>query len=364
MSPDVASQVQIDTDFRRVVATLHHSEPDRVPLAEAAIHYQMMSWFLGRPVLDEDVPAQVEFWTKAGYDYSLFTIGMMRPGGVTQDSHISRVLQQTLAKDEDDPEAWNLWKKPRIHTEADFETFPWELAAQLDLQKFYQAQEYLPPGMKIIAASGKIFTMSWMLMGFENLCVNLKLNPEFAGKVIEKVAQIQLDGLRQVVSIPNVAAIWAVDDIAFSSGPILKPDMLRRYIYPYYEEFGRICREHGLYFFFHTDGVVWDLIEDLIAVGVNALHPIDPTCMDIQEVKEKYGQRITLVGNISTELLETGTPSQIADLTKHRLRSIAPGGGYCLGSGNSVPDWASLDNYRAMVETCLRYGHYPIEIVD
>ena len=364
MSPKIASQVQISPDFQRVAATLQNNEPDRVPLAEAAIHYQIMSWFLGRPVLDEDVPAQVEFWTKAGYDYSLFTIGMMRPGGVTQDSHISRVLQQTLAKDEEDPEAWNLWKKPRIHTEADFETFPWELAAQLDLQKFHQAQDCIPPGMKIIAASGKILTMSWMLMGFENLCVNLKLNPEFASKVIEKVAQIQLEGLRQVASIPNVAAIWAVDDIAFSSGPILKPDMLRRYIYPYYEEFGRICREHGLYFFFHTDGVVWDLIEDLIAVGVDALHPIDPTCMDIQEVKEKYGQRISLVGNISTELLETGTPEQVATLTRERLRSIAPGGGYCLGSGNSVPDWARIENYRAMVETCLRYGRYPIDIAD
>jgi hypothetical protein len=158
MSPEMASQIEIAPYFQRVAATLQHSEPDRVPLAEAAIHYQIMSWFLGRPVLDEDVPAQVEFWTKAGYDYSLFTIGMMRPGGVTQDSHISRVLQQTLAKDDEDPEAWNLWKKPRIHTEADFETFPWELAAQLDLQKFHQAQEYLAPGMKIIAATGKIFT--------------------------------------------------------------------------------------------------------------------------------------------------------------------------------------------------------------
>ena len=172
-------------------------------------------------------------------------------------------------------------------------------------------------------------------------------------------------GLRQVASIPNVAAIWAVDDIAFSSGPILKPDLLRRYIYPYYEEFGRICREHGLYFFFHTDGVVWDLIEDFIAVGVYALHPIDPTCMDIRRLGRKYGQRIALVGNISTELLETGTPAQVADLTRVRLRSIAPGGGYCLGSGNSVPDWAVSKYDRAMAEKLARaMASYPIDIAD
>ena len=123
-----------------------------------------------------------------------------------------------------------------------------------------------------------------------------------------------------------------------------------------------MCAENGLYFIFHTDGLVWDLIEDLIAVGVNALHPIDPTCMNIEEVKERVGDRICIIGNISNELLEDGTPEEVAELTKNRLRRIVPGGGYCLGAGNSVPDWARIENYRAMIETCLKCGKYPIHI--
>ena len=58
----------------------------------------------------------------------------------------------------------------------------------------------------------------------------------------------------------------------------------------------------------------------------------------------------------------TGTPQDVAQLTKQRLKSLAPGGGYCLGSGNSVPSWARIENYRAMVETGLSYGRYPIDI--
>ena len=69
------------------------------------------------------------------------------------------------------------------------------------------------------------------------------------------------------------------------------------------------------------------------------------------------------MGNISNEILAEGTPEEVAELTKKRLKTIAPGGGYCLGSGNSVPDWASFDNYMAMRETVLRHGHYPIAIV-
>jgi uroporphyrinogen decarboxylase len=165
-----------------------------------------------------------------------------------------------------------------------------------------------------------------------------------------------------VAAIPNVAAVWAVDDIAYGSGPILSIDDLRTYLFPWYEEFSSICHEMGIYFFYHTDGVVWDLLEDLIALGVDALHPIDPTCMDIEEVRRRVGDRITLIGNVSNELLEVGSPDEIRDLVKRRLRTLAPGGGYLLGSGNSVPDWADIENYRAMIETGLRFGRYPISV--
>lgn len=355
----------IEPDFDRVITTLHHEEPDRVPLVEISVDYEIMSRFLGRAVTDDDLAAQVAFWSQAGYDYIPLTVGMMRPGGVTKDSQISKVIQDVLLadiEDEDGDEAWNVWKQPRIHTEEDFEAFPWEDAARLDFSKFHEVQALLPEGMKIIAASGKIFTLTWMLMGFEDFAVNLLLKPGFVAQVFERVAQIQLDGLKQIVSIPNVAAVWAVDDLAFGTGPMISPKAFRQYLFPWYEEFGKICRDNGLYFFFHSDGVLWELMEDLLAVGVDALHPIDPTCMDIEEVKEKVGDRLCLIGNISNEILAIGTPQEVAELTKKRLRALAPGGGYCLGSGNSVPDWAQIENYRAMIDTGLRYGHYPIRI--
>lgn len=355
----------IQPNFGRVVTTLHHEEPDRVPLAEVVVHYDIMGQFLGRTVTDEDVAAQVEFWTKAGYDFIPLTVGVMRPGSITKDSQISKVIQEFLVRDAeeaDSDDAWNIWAKPRIHTEADYEAFPWEALAQLDFGKFHEVQAYLPEGMKIIATSGKIFTTSWMLMGFENLGVNLKRNPGFVRKVIDRVAQIQLDGIRQLAGIPNVAAVWAVDDIAFGTGPIISPKAYREFLFPWYEEFGRLCRENDLYLFFHSDGVLGELLEDLIALGIDALHPIDPTCMDIEEIKEKVGDRLCIIGNISNETLATGTPEEVAELTKKRIKALAPGGGYCLGSGNSVPDWAKIENYRAMIETGLKYGHYPIRI--
>jgi uroporphyrinogen decarboxylase len=303
----------------------------------------------------------VAFWETAGYDYIPLTVGMMRPGGVTRDSHISKVIGE-MASEREEEEAWNIWKKPRIFDEEGLEAFPWEQAFEFDFSKFWEVQDLLPPKMKIIAVSGKIFTLTWMMMGFENFATSLRTNPGFVDAVLGKVAEIQLAGIRQVVEIPNVAAAWAVDDIAFGSGPLVDPEFFRRSLFPWYEEMSRLCKAHGLFLFFHSDGVLWEFFDDLIALGIDAVHPIDPTCMEIEEVQERVGDRICLLGNVSNELLAEGTPQDIEEVTRRRLKRLAPGGGYCLGSGNSVPSWARLENYQAMIATCLREGRYPIQV--
>ena len=44
------------------------------------------------------------------------------------------------------------------------------------------------------------------------------------------------------------------------------------------------------------------------------------------------------------------------------IRKVGPGGGYCAGAGNSVPEWARFENFMAMRETALKYGAYPIKL--
>ena len=352
--------VATQPDFQRVATTIRRQEPDRVPLGEILVAYEIQSQFLGRQVTEDDLKSQVEFWSQAGYDYIPLSVGMMTPGGVTKESQISKALSR-IAGDEKD-EAWNLEMRSWIHDERDFERFPWDEVAKVDLSKFTKVQPYLPAGMKIIALSGKIFTLTWLMMGFENFGVNLLLKPELTAAIFEKVARIQFDAVAQIQHLPNVAAIWAVDDIAFGSGPIIKPAYLRKFVFPWYKEMARRCHAAGMFFGFHSDGVLWDILPDLLDIGVDALHPIDPTCMDINEVKRRVGDRLCLFGNISNEILMTGTPEEVAALTRQRLRDIAPGGGYCVGSGNSVPNWAKFENYMAMRDTVLRYGQYPIRV--
>ena len=356
--------MKIKPNFERLKRAIHHEEPDRLPLAEALVAYEIQSQFLGKKVTDSDLRSQIEFWVKSGYDFIPLTVGMMSPGEITKESSIFRVVQKVLRKDKETEEVipWDIEEKGVISGPEDYEQFPWEEAAKLDFRKFYEVQPLLPEGMKIIACSGKVFTLAWMLMGFQNFCLSFYLQEELVGKVFQKIGQIQLLGAKKLLEIPNIGGLWAVDDLSYGSGPMIDPKLLRKYVFPWYEELASICKKKNLLFIFHSDGNIWPIMEDLIAIGFEAIHPIDPTSMDINEVKKKVGGKVGIIGNIHTDLLASGTPDEVKELTKKRIREIAPGGGYALGSGNSVPNWVQFENYQAMRETALRFGTYPIKI--
>jgi uroporphyrinogen decarboxylase len=357
----------IRPDFNRNRKTVRREEPDRVPLVEALVDFEIQGRFLGRPVTFEDLEAQVEFWTKAGYDYIPLVVGMMRPGKVTEDSSISRVLRDSLEKegvDVSDERSWNLEYTPFILDRRRFDLFPWDLAAQIDIGQFRAVKPLLPEGMEVVAISGKIFTLSWMLMGFENFAESLFTDPEFASAVIRRVAGIQMRALDEVLELPHVAAVWAVDDIAHKEGPIISPAMLREHILPWYRKVASRCHESGRLFFMHSDGKLTTLIDDLIDLGLDALHPIDPTAMDIVETKRRWGDRLCLFGNVDTELLRSGDGDEIRAKVRDLLRQIGPGGGYGIGSGNSIPSWARLENYNAMRMAALEHGRYPIRLSE
>jgi len=345
-------------DFEQFRRAVLRQNPDRVPLAEALIEYPIQSQFIGREVTSENLEAQVEFWSSAGYDYIPLAAGMMSPGKVTAESAISKLLQEVAGSSEDE-KRWNLELTSFINNHEDFERFPWEAAANVDLSKFAQVAPLLPPHMKVIAVSGKIFTLSWMLMGFNNLALSLIEDEAFLSDVVGKVAEIQMKTVEAVAELPHVGGIWLVDDIAFGAGPMLPPQAFRDHLFPHYRRLVQHCHDKGLLAFFHSDGDLTALLDELTEIGIDMLHPIDPGCMDIVKLKKTYGERFALAGNVSNEMLRSATVAEVREHVRALIRDVGRGGGYCVGSGNSVPHWARFDNYCAMREAALEYGRYP-----
>ncbi len=351
-------------DFERIKKTVNHEEPDRVPVIECLVEYPVQSQFLGREVKSDDIKSQVEFYYNAGYDTVPITVSAMAFGKVDDASPISKVIRDRMLKDDSDKEdmtKWSLEYTSFINDRKDFENFPWEELEKPELMNpLFEVGEYLPEGMKVIANSGKIFTLTWMLMGFNNFATKLILDEQLVSDVFGKVAEIQLMMLDKIFELPYVGIVWLVDDLAFGNGPIISPDHYRKFIFPWYKKIAKKCHDNNVLVFQHSDGDLNPLMEDIIDIGSDLLHPIDPTCMSMKATKEKYGDRLAFAGNVSNELLRSATPEEIDARVKYLIETMGPKGGYCVAAGNSVTDWGNFDNFIAMLKATENYGKYPI----
>jgi hypothetical protein len=147
---------------------------------------------------------------------------------------------------------------------------------------------------------------------------------------------------------PEIDLIWVGEDIAYSASTMISPEMLRDLVFPYFAEITGCIRKPWIY---HSDGNIWDVIPDLLKLGMHALHPIEPTAMDIDQVRETYGRETALVGNVDVSILAAGTAEETAAAVRSVMDRCGPGGGYLLSSGNSLTHYVKPENVRVMGET-------------
>ncbi|MCI0493434.1 nucleoside 2-deoxyribosyltransferase [candidate division KSB1 bacterium] len=344
-------------DFNRVRTALFGGQPDRVPLLELAIAEKIMENFLGKRITG--IADRIEFFQKAGYDYIKVSPRLEMNPGKIRPKEGERV---SASNENINERSWHASGQGIITSLADFEKFRFPKPEEVDYSDYENVQKLLPDNMKIIGQYGDIFTWTWDFMGFETFSFALIDNPELVERLFHKIGSIVLNLFETIVTFDNIGAIFYSDDIAINTGLFVSPQVYRDYLFPWMKKIGDVCKQHDIPFIFHTDGNIWDVLDDLKACGVNALQPIEPLAMDIVELKMKRGQDFCLVGNVDVDLLARGSKQQIEDEVKRLLKNVAPHGGYCLGSGNTVPEYVPFENYMAMIETAHRFSKYPIEI--
>jgi uroporphyrinogen decarboxylase len=140
----------------------------------------------------------------------------------------------------------------------------------------------------------------------------------------------------------------------------MSPDHFREFFLPGIQEVVRTAKEMNAYVIKHTDGNIGPILDMIVDTGIDGLHPLDPEAgMDIAAVKEAYGDRICVIGNIDTgRLLSESTPSEVEEEVHRTIERVAPGGGYILSSANSIHVKVRPENYEAMLRVARRYGKY------
>jgi len=335
-------------DFKNLKNILLCRDRDFVPICELLVEDEIKEKVLSRPL--NSIKDEVDFCLRSGYDFVGISSGILKP---------TKTMAQMEGKSED---RWAEENRGDIYSDKSFADYPWLDPDRLDYSPYKQAADHMPDNMKIIGIGGKIFTASWMLMGFNYFSTSIYDNYSLVRKVLNKVGQIQFGVFNRVLEQPSVEAYWVVDDIAYSTGLILSRDILDENVFPWYKKMGDICRKRDIPFIFHSDGTLWEVMDTLIECGFTAFHPIEPKAMDIIEVHKKYGGKICLLGNIELDILIRGNPEDAREMVLSNLKNIAPDGFYAAGSSNSVTREVPLENYLSMNNTVLENGRYPISI--
>lgn len=351
-----------DPDFERFRKVLfRQGEPDYVPLGDIDVHPLLQEGVLGRPI--RTLEDKVEFWSIAGYDHVPVEQGLQLTEIILKQTKHEMEANYAVETTEKQTRHWATEGKGLITTKADFETFKWPDPDRLDYSIFEKVGALLPSKVKVIALVGKIFTCAWWLMGLEGLSLSLADEPELVPKMLEKVGQYQFRVFKNLLHFDCIGAFWHADDIAFSTQLLINPKILRAHVFPWYKEMNRIAHEKGLPVVYHSDGVLGKVLEDIIDCGFDGLNPIEPKAMDINQIKREYGTRISLIGNIDLGYtLTRGTPEEVREEVRQRIRDLAPGGGYAVASSNSLPEYVPLANFNAMREATCEFGKYPIHL--
>ena len=141
------------------------------------------------------------------------------------------------------------------------------------------------------------------------------------------------------------------DDLGFKTSTLVSPTTIREHILPQYKRVIDLVHGSGHPFLWHSCGSIFAIMDDVIALGINAKHSNEDVIAPYDKWISLYGDRIGLLGGIDVDTLCQKTPAAIREeVVDKGQRFRAQANGYALGSGNSIPDYVPVEGYLAMVE--------------
>lgn len=182
-------------------------------------------------------------------------------------------------------------------------------------------QEYHSAGYPVFGYGGSIYEWSWWLRGMENFLADLVAEPALAEAVIRTVEK-HTTRLATTVARLGVDVLCFYDDAGMQTGMQVSPQVWRQFVKPAWRRVIDAVRSEvpDAKFFFHCCGKIDAIVHDIIECGFDMLHPVQPECMDFEQIYRQYGQDIVITATLSSQkLLPFGSPDDV----RREVRRIA-----------------------------------------
>lgn len=208
----------------------------------------------------------------------------------------------------------------------------------------------------IIALNCNVFETSWYMRGFEKAFLDLALEPEPFGFIMQQVTDFYAEHARRTLEAASgeIDLIFTADDIGQQNGLLMSLEMWSKNIKPHHERVNRVIHEYGARVIYHSDGAVMEAVPGLIDMGIDVLQALqfDAAGMDPELLKNEYGDDLCFEGGISVQrTLPFGTADDVRRETEERIRVLGRDGGYILGPSHAIQAGAPPENIVAMFDT-------------
>lgn len=215
--------------------------------------------------------------------------------------------------------------------------------------------EEVPPGYPIMGVLWSAhFQDACSAFGMETALIKMLIEPQMFEAVINRITEFYLEANEIFYSATKgkVHAVLIGNDFGSQTGLMLSPEALRKFVFPGTKKFIEQAKGYGLKVFYHSCGSIFDIIPDLIDVGVDAIHPIQALAdnMDPSRLKREFGERVSFCGGVDAqELLIHGTPEQVKTKV-FELKEIFPTGLVISPSHEAILPDVNPENIEALFE--------------
>jgi len=326
------------TPRERLMKTLSHQEPDRVPL-----QFHCGDSTLRNMIEKADLTPEVKRRLLNG-DMDILTFKPRRDNTVFAPYHLDTPEEATI----DD------WGIGRLRHQAsgtylltqyiyhplknivdveELEDYPWPNMTEATRWSHLKTEvenSHAVGRPAIGQMSQTIIELAYGLYPMEQLFIAFYENPCFVQKLFEKITELRCQQAR-IFAEAGVDVLRIGDDLATQQNLLVSLDTYRQWIKPCHTKVIAAAREvrPEIPILYHSDGNIERLIPELIEIGVNAINPVQPECVDPVMVKKRWGNQITIWGAASTQrTIAFGTPTDVDAEIAARMQQIAPGGGY------------------------------------
>jgi uroporphyrinogen decarboxylase len=339
------------TDFQPnytyILDVMHNRKPKRLPLYEHIIDIPFIEKALGKEVIlygnsEQDYVQHyseiIKFWKNMTYD------------AFSYEASICEILPGHGA-------IFGGMLGP-IQTRDDFDKYPFDDIPKIFWETYTPHLEairnVLPEGMKAYGGCGNgVFETSQDLVGYESLCLMQYLDPELFKDLFIKIGDVFVKLWTQMTERYNDIFVFCRmgDDLGYKNSTLLEPDTIKFHIMPQYQKVIDIIHNSGKKFLLHSCGNIFDIMDDLIDLNINAKHSNEDCIAPFIKWINLYSDRIGLLGGIDVNTLCLNNYDEVFKEVFEKgseFRSRAKG--YGLGSGNSIAEYVPIEGFYAMID--------------